>query len=428
MPVFPGGAPRRQLLDRLVPDRPAFLSSADGHTAWVNSRALRIAGIDRKTPDPPGGRIDRDASGAPSGTLREDAIHMVSRHVPLETAEERLVGLRKALALAARFGITSLQEASAGEEELVTYAELEGQGQLTARITASLRVDPGKGEAQVEDFKRLRAKYRGPLLRVASAKIFADGVMESHAAALLAPYLDRPDDRGKLLLEPDLFNRLVTCLEREGFQVHVHAIGDRAVRTALDAFEDARKRNGPLDARHHVAHLELVDPADIPRFRKLGVAANFQPLWAWRDDYIIDLTEPFLGPERSGRLYPIGSILRSDAIVVAGSDWDVTSMNPLEAIEVAVTRRAPGEMKKPPWIPGERADLHSILAAYTRNGAYLAHAEGETGSLEAGKAADMVVLDRDLFEVPPQEIHRARVLLTLLGGRVVFRDQSFAWP
>jgi predicted amidohydrolase YtcJ len=249
--------------------------------------------------------------------------------------------------------------------------------------------------------------------------------MEPHTAALLEPYLDRPGDRGTPLLEPDAFNSLARALDLAGFQIHVHAIGDRAVRMALDAVEAAGRANGFRDMRHHIAHLELIDPADIPRFKRLGVAANFQALWAYADPYITDLTLPILGPGRSRWLYPIGSVARTGATIVGGSDWSVSSMNPLEAIQVALTRRGPDEPPGDAWIPEEKVDLETMLRAYTTNGAWLSHDEKTRGSLEAGKAADIIVLSRDLFILPPAEIGRARVLLTLLDGREVFRDPSW---
>jgi predicted amidohydrolase YtcJ len=219
--------------------------------------------------------------------------------------------------------------------------------------------------------------------------------------------------------------RFVTRLDREGFQVHIHAIGDRAIRVSLDADAGAEKANGRRDARHHIAHLELIEPEDIPRFRELAVIANFQPLWAFADPYIKDLTLGPLGPERSRWLYPIESVVKTGAMIAAGSDWPVTSLNPIEAIQVAVTRRGPTEPEGPAWIPEEKAGLATMLAAYTINGAYLNREEKETGSIETGKAADLIVLDRDLFKIPPEKIHETKVVLTLLEGKEVFRASGF---
>jgi hypothetical protein len=290
---------------------------------------------------------------------------------------------------------------------------------------AALRTDPRKGDDQVAGLIERRAKFNGKRLRATSVKIFADGVIETGTAALLEPYLNRGDSRGELNFEPDRLARLVTRLDREGFQVHIHAIGDRAIRVSLDAHESAQKANGRRDARHHIAHLELIEPEDIPRFRELGIIANFQPLWAFADPYVRNLTLVPLGPKRSRWIYPISSVLKTGAMMAAGSDWPVTSLNPLEAIQVAVTRRGRTEPEGPAFIPEEKIDLSAVLAAYTINGAYLNHEEKETGSIETGKAADLIVLDRDLFKIPPEKIHEANVILTLLDGKEVFRAPGF---
>jgi predicted amidohydrolase YtcJ len=287
-------------------------------------------------------------------------------------------------------------------------------------------VTPSRGTSQIAELVARRARFRSPHLRATMAKIFADGVIESHTAALLAPYLDTPGNAGPMNVRPGLLDTLVTSLDSAGFQIHVHAIGDRAIRSTLDALELARQKNGVRDTRPTIAHLELIDPADVPRFRELGVAPNFQSLWAFEDSYIRDLTVPQLGPERSRWLYPINSVLKTGAVVVGGSDWPVSSMNPLEAIQVGVTRRDPGAPPGPAWIPEETASLADLLAMYTINGAWLAHAEHETGSIEAGKSADLIVLDKNLFAIPASEIHAAHVLLTMLQGKVVWRDPSFA--
>lgn len=426
LPVFPQANPRKEDLDALVPGRPAALSSADGHSAWVNSRALELAGVTKDTADPAGGRIERDPkTGEPTGTLRESAAGLVEKLVPELGFEDSLIGLRAGLLLANRFGIASIIEASAGEKILDAYAALDRSGELSIRVLASLHVDTGKGTEEVERLVKLRQAYRGARLKSTAAKIFADGVMEPHTAALFEPYTDRPGDRGTPLLEPEAFNTLAAALDAADFQIHVHAIGDRAIRMSLDAFEAAGRANGFRDLRHHIAHLELIDPADIPRFKRLGVTANFQALWAYADPYITELTLPILGPGRSRWLYPIGSVVGTGAVIAGGSDWSVSSMNPLEAIQVAMTRRGPDDPPGDAWIPEEKVDLETMLRAYTTNGAWLSHDEKSRGSLEPGKAADIIVLDRNLFKIPASEIGRVKVLLTLLDGREVFRGAAF---
>ena len=432
LPLFPGANPDRALLDSLVPDRPALLSAADGHSAWVNSMALASAGITRETPDPPRGRIERHpATGEPSGTLRESAVDLVARHAPSPGADDHVAGLRRALERMNRLGIVAFQEASADERTLGAYLQGDREGWLSARARVSLLAVPEEGQDQVGRLVELRRRGRGRVTP-GTVKLFLDGVIEAKTAALLEPYLDprtgtpeSPSNRGLPRWTPELLGAMVTRLDAEGFQVHMHAIGDAAIRMGLDAVEAAHQRNGVRDARHHMAHIQLFDPADIPRFRRLGVIANFQALWAYADSYITELTEPVLGPERSHWLYPIASLMASGAVVVGGSDWSVSSVNPLDAIEVGITRREPGSTSGPAWIPQERVTLPQMIAAYTIDGAYLCFEEKDGGSLETGKWADLIVLDRNLFELPPHEIHAARVLWTLLEGTTVWRDEAF---
>ncbi|MDZ7361098.1 MAG: amidohydrolase [candidate division KSB1 bacterium] len=425
LPIFPNANPHKSLLDQIVSDRPVYLSAADGHSVWVNSTALQIAGITKETPDTPNGRIERDPqTGEPTGTLREDAARLVAQHLPEYKREDYVNGLRRGLEMANRFGITSLQEASADSNDLEAYLELDRRGELTARVVAAIDINPAQGIAQIPRLVALRKKFHGKRLRANAVKIFADGVIEARTAAVLKPYLDY-GDLGKANFEAGALKTLVTALDSAGFQIHIHAIGDRGIRMALDAYQAAREKNGSRDSRHHIAHLELIDPEDIPRFRRLGVVANFQSLWAYADKYITDLTEPALGPARSRWLYPIASVMKTGAVVAGGSDWSVSSMNPLAAMQVAVTRRGLADSTGAAWHPEELVDLAPMIAAYTINGAYVNFEEKETGSIETGKAADLIVLDRNIFEIPVNTIHRAKVLLTLLDGKQVYRATSF---
>ena len=416
-----------------MPDRPAYFSSADGHSAWVNSKALALAGVTRGTPDPANGRIERDAAGEATGTLRESAGDLVGRLLPEPSAAAQLTGLRRALAHANRNGLTTLQEANAGTGPagspgaLGAYREAERRGLLTARVTVSLGTDSGRGPEQVDDLVRLRREFMGTLVRPLAAKIFADGVIEARTAAMLEPYLDKPASRGEPNWSEAALRAMVARLVKDDFNVHVHAIGDRAVRITLDAMEAARAGEGPRRPRYQIAHLEVIQPADVPRFRTLGVVANFQPLWAYVDGYIRDLTWPALGEQRSRFLYPIASVARSGAVLAFGSDWSVSSLNPLEGMQVAVTRRGIRADDVAPLLPEEAIDLPTAIAAYTIGAAYAADREAETGSLEVGKFADLVVLSDNVFALPPREIARAKVLLTLLGGTPVWRDPGFAY-
>jgi predicted amidohydrolase YtcJ len=426
LPAFPGGAPTRELLDSLVPDRPAYLSAADGHSAWVNSEALRRAGITAATPDPAGGRIERDATGEPTGTLRESANDLVARLLPAITAAERLAGLQRALALFAGFGITAVQEANASRAALEAYREAERGGTLTLRVAVALSTDAERGPEQVAGLVKLRDEFTSARVRPTAAKIFADGVIEARTAAMLDPYLDRPGQRGEPNLPPDRLNAIVARLVENGFAVHIHAIGDGAVRFGLDALEAAGARAG-AEGRHQLAHIEVIDRKDVPRFRTLGVIANFQPLWAQADTYITDLTVPALGPERTRRLYPIADVAAAGGLIAFGSDWSVSSPNPLEGIQVAITRQAPREPRTPPLLPEQAVDLPTALAAYTIGAAQANGLAQDTGSLEAGKAADLIVLSPNLFTLPPDQIASARVLLTLVEGRPVFRSPELEW-
>lgn len=431
MDHFPGGTPSRADLDAVVPDRPAFLTNRDGHGAWVNGRALAIAGVTGDTVDPPGGRIERDVHGEPSGTLHENAMELVRRWVPEPSPAELERAILVAQGQLHRLGITAWQDASVDERTLAAYLKVARDGALTARVEGNLEWRRDRGEAQIADLLAQRAEARAGRLRLRGVKLFQDGVIENQTAALLEPYLDaggRPGvDRGLRLFEPETLSRYVTLLDAERFQVHVHAIGDAAVRDALDAFADAVRENGARDSRHHIAHLELVHPDDSPRFASLGVVANVQPLWACPSGYIRDLTLPFVGPERGRRLYPFASLRRAGAMLAFGSDWTVSTPDPLPQIEVATTRAAPGEPVGEQLGVDERLELPEALAAFTIGAAYVNFLERDTGSIEVGKLADLVVLDRNLFSPAAGPPGDARVLLTLVEGKAVFADPDCGW-
>jgi predicted amidohydrolase YtcJ len=422
--AFPGANPSKAALDRVAPDRPAFMEAADGHSAWANSRALELAGITRDTPDPPDGRIERDPrTGEPSGTLRETAGDLVSHLLPERTDAELAAGLDRALPLAAERGITTIMEASASESLLRAYASADRAGRLTLRVVAAADAEPDSTgvEGVVKRLGEWRSRYTTLRVRPSTAKLFEDGVIESGTAALLEPYLDRKGDAGKPIYSQPVLDSLATALDRSGWQVHVHAIGDRAIRMTLDAFERARLASGARDARHTITHLQLIDPADLPRFRQLGVVANFQPFWANGDEYLTRLAEPALGPKRSRWLYPIRSVAKEGAVVSGGSDWSVSSLGPLDGIQVAVTHRPPDAPDQPTWRPEEAVDLPTAIAMYTINAAYQNHMERETGSIEVGKLADLVVLERNLFDVPADKLHAVRVMRTFLEGKTIYQ-------
>lgn len=420
---MPTGIPDKRLLDAILPDRPVYLDSSDGHTAWVNSKALEIAGITKETPDPPSGRIDRDPkTGEPVGSLQESAMGLVGAHLPAITPAEIEAGLRYALKMLNGYGVTSFQDAvvslegDSASRSLDAYRSLDERGELTARVVLSLLWNQDKGEEQLPALIEARRNATRGRVRATTVKIFQDGVLEAQTAAVLEPYVGTDGDTGMALIEPELLKRYVTRLDAEGFQVHFHAIGDAAIRHCLDAVEAARDANGVRDSRHHISHIQLFHPDDIPRFRQLGVVANFQPLWAYADEYITELALPFLYPGAARWTYPIGSLFRSGAVVAFGSDWSVSSANPFEEMEVAVTRMNADGSGGEPFIPEERIDLRDAIAGFTINAAYVNFQEDSTGSLEPGKLADLIVVDRNLFEIDPTEISEAKVLLTLLDG------------
>lgn len=431
LPIFPAANPQKEWLDALVPDRPVLLGSADGHSAWANSKALELAHVTKDTPDPVGGRIERNAQGEPSGTLRESAVDLVDKVAPSPTPEERIAGLKKAVGIMNHFGITGFNDASLSEDGLIAYTDADRRGVLTARVAGSIYANPdGSLEqvlGQVKTMKAWREKYRTANFRATTVKIFEDGVIEANTAAMLQPYLDRNGDAGKLLWEAQILNPFVELIDREGFQVHFHAIGDRAVRTALDALEAAQKTNGIRDGRPFLAHIEVIDPADIPRFVKIGASPCFQPLWSFEDDYITDLTKPKMAQERWQWIYPIESVERTGAVVSMGSDWNVSSVNPLEGIEVAVTRRAPGDApdRKPTFLPEQRIDVAEGLAAYTIGSAWTNFWDKETGTIETGKSADLIVLSDNPFNVNPEKLSDIKVLITLFKGKPVYRDPEW---
>jgi len=424
MSVFgPGANTSRKLIDEIVPDRPVFLSSADGHSAWVNSKALEVAGITAETPDPADGIIDREpGSREPMGSLQEGAVSLVRAHAPPVDLETRMSGLQYSIEMLNSYGITSIQDANVDEEDLKAYRALNDRGELSLRVVGSQWWARDKGTEQIPGFKALREQYTNGRVRATTVKIMQDGVMENYTAAMLEPYIGKGDSRGIPMVPPEALKTAVTALDAEGFQVHFHAIGDAAIRQSLDAVEAALNTNGNLGHRHHISHLQLIHEADVPRFRELNVVANFQPLWAFADSYITDLTIPYIGPERTEWLYPIESVHRSGGMIAFGSDWSVSTANPFHEIETAVTRMGSDGETTEPFLPEQRIDLPLALAAFTINAAYVNTHERDTGSVEVGKYADLIVLDRNLFNIDPREISDTSVLLTMVEGQVVHGD------
>ena len=427
MAAFPGGSARGEDLDAIVPDRPVLLLNRDHHGAWVNTRALALAGIDECTPDPPDGRIERDADGMPSGTLHEGAMALVARLVPQPSPEQLVVALLEAQRYLHSLGITAWQDAILGDyaghgDVSPAYVDAAESGRLTARVVGALWWDRDRGDEQIPELVERRARLSRERFQATSVKIMQDGIVENFTAGMLDPYLDTDGasttNTGLSFVDPVALRRHVTALDAAGFQVHVHSIGDRAVREALDAFATARAVNGPNDLRHHIAHIQVIHPDDVRRFAELGVVANMQPLWAANDAQMVDLTIPFLGPRRAAWQYPFAGLLRSGATLAGGSDWPVTSPDPLEGIHVAVNRVLPGDDGEP-FLPEQGLDLAAALTAYTAGSAYVNHLD-DTGPLAVGNRADLAVLDRDPFSAPVEEIAETRVVATYVDGVEVF--------
>ncbi|MDI6909056.1 amidohydrolase [Nocardioides sp.] len=426
MPAFPGGTPTAADLDRVVPDRPVYLPNRDHHGAWVNSRALELAGVDERTPDPPDGRIERGPDGRPSGTLHEGATTLVTRHLPPASEADHHAALMAGQGYLHSLGVTSWQDAIVGaysgmDDAAATYTAAAASGDLRSHVVGALWWERRRGVEQVADLVARRAAMTTGRFRATTVKIMQDGVAENGTAAMLTPYLDRcghpTGNAGHSFVDPTALREAVAALDAAGFQVHVHAIGDRGVREALDAFEGTDPAR-----RHQIAHLQVVHPDDVRRFAGLGVAANLQMLWACLDDQMVDLTLPVLGAERAAWQYPFADLHRAGARLVAGSDWPVSTPDPLQAIQVAVTRVEPGSDREP-FLPAQALSLETAYAAYTSGSAWANHRgvgdEPAAGVLRPGAVADLVVLDHDPFTGPPEEVGAARVVSTWVEGAAV---------
>jgi predicted amidohydrolase YtcJ len=430
MSSFPGGIPTRQVLDSVVPDRPVILQNRDHHGAWVNSKALELAGIDSRTLDPVDGRIERDADGEPVGMLQEGAMLLVTRLLPAVTAEDRYLGLLAGQDYYLSLGLTGWQDALVGRgfgDDDVTdaYLRAAGDGTLKVSVTAARWWQRHGGLEQLDELLHHRTADAVGRFRPTSVKLMLDGVAENHTAAMLDPYLDghgcATDNSGLDFIDPVELRRFVTELDAHGFQAHFHALGDRAVRNALDAIEAARAANGNSGIRHHLAHLQVIHPDDIARFAALGASANIQPLWATNEEQMTELTIPFLGETRSTWQYPFADLARSGAHLASGSDWPVSSPDPLLGIHVAVNRGMPGT--DDPFLPKQSISLQTALAAYTSGTALINGVAHTAGSVKVGYDADFAVVTADLSVLPDAEIGQASVRQTWIGGELAYEGK-----
>ena len=440
MSAFPGGLPTAADLDTVTGGRPAFLPNRDHHSAWVNTAALAIANIDAGTPDPPDGRIERDETGRPTGALHDGAMRLVADRVPAAGPAELIAGLLAGQTHLHSMGITRFQDAcvgAAGElgmpDSFDTYLMAADYGMLSSHVVGALWWDRSRGLGQIDDLLARREQATDGQFRATTVKLMLDGVCETFTAAMSSPYLDRDghpgDHRGRLFIDPETLGEATRRLAAEGFQLHFHAIGDRAVSTALDALE-ALPAGARRAGRHHVAHLQFIAPQDMGRFRALDAVANFQPLWACHEPQMEELTLPFVGPERAAWQYLIGSLARGGTRIAFGSDWPISSADPLQEIHVAVNRVLSARLGRPgkpecenPFLPEQAITVDAAIDAFTSGVAWVNHAEDVAGRLLPGMRADVTVLDQDLFGIPPGDIGGTSVVMTMAGGTVVYGDR-----
>lgn len=431
----PAALPDKKILDPIFPDRPVYLESFDGHTAWVNSKALEMAGITRNTPNPLDGRIVRDPkSREATGALKEDARHLVKRLVPLPGPEEKLAALRKGLALARQYGLVRVHAAGEPRDtfgdfyDLELFDQLRRAGHLTLRLFISKIIEPPElTPADLSELEDSRTRFHDDWIDVGAAKFFLDGAIEAHTAAMMAPYSDDPDSAGSTNWEPGNFNRAVAELDRRGFQIFTHAIGDRAVRLALDAYERAERLNGNRDARPRIEHIETISSEDIPRFAQLGVIASMQPLHACPHAGT-GVWVRAVGPERERLAYAWNSLEKAGAHLAFGSDWEVVTLNPWPGVQCAVTRQTDDGQPPGGWLPEQRLKVAQAIAGYTIGAAYAGHREKTEGSLEPGKLADLIIISQDPFAADPHKLGKTEVILTMIGGKVVYLRSADAAP
>ena len=434
--AFPDQKPDKKYLDALIPDRPVYLTERDGHMGLANSKALAVAGIAKSTPDPPNGRIVRGADDQPTGELQESAQRLLDRHIPGPSIEELYQAFRQHMDEAAAAGITSVQNASWDPELQTLVLRVLAEGSLKIRFRLAPPILPGAGlsprnhtlktpltSADLSRYKELRDTFRGPLVEFGAVKGMLDGTVDAKTAAMLEPYAG--GGTGIPFWEQEDLNRTVALYDQEGFQVMLHAIGDRAIRMALDSFEYAAKTNGTSGRRHRIEHIEVPALSDLPRFRQLGVIASTQAIFADPDPTTLDNYAPLLGPERASHSNSFKQFDDAGAVQAFGSDWPVFPMAPLPAIYCAVTRMTRDGKPAGGWYPQGRISVEAALRHYTRDGAYASFAENLRGSLTAGKLADFVVLSDDILAIPAAQILNTRVLLTVMGGRTTYRAAEF---
>jgi predicted amidohydrolase YtcJ len=426
-PTFkPSGLPDKKFLDQVVPDRPVYLSAFDGHSSWANSKALQLAGIGKDTPDPTNGKIVRDEKGEATGALKEAAGDLVSKLMPKPTREERLTALRLGMHEANKYGLVRVHSAGGDFEYLDLYDQLRKDGQLSVRFYVAYFLDPpGLSADAIDSIEHVRDTYHDAWISGGAVKTMLDGVVEAHTAAMLTPYSDDPSLSGKLFWDAAKYTEAIDELDRRGFQIFTHAIGDRAVRTALDAYQDAQKKNHTPDPRPRIEHIETISAPDIKRFAKIGVIASFQPLHSYPDEDTLSIWARNAGPERAQRAWVWKSIQKEGGRLAFGSDWPVVTLNPWPGVQTAVTRQTRDGKPDAGFVPGQRLGLEDAIKGYTLGAAVAGRREETEGSLEPGKLADLIILSEDLFKMKPIDISKEEVLATMVGGKVVYESPKW---
>lgn len=426
--IFTDANLTRDVLDQAVPDRPCFILASDGHNACLNSKACDMLGIRKGVDDPPNGHFVRDGNGNPTGMLHEDAIDWVTARMPAVTDEEYAGGVRFAQALCNRHGITGVLDASVNERHARVYQRLADQDALSLHVAATAKVEPHEEtHAALERVKALRAACRGDVFKIHSAKFFLDGVLENRTGVMLEPYSDAIGGNAPLMFGHNQVKDLFTAFDAARFQIHVHVIGDGALRAALDGLQAAREVNGAWPSLHQLAHVQCLDPADLPRFRDLGAMANLQSLWARHEPSVTDVALPMVGEERGKWMYAFRSLIDAGAPFCLSSDWGVSTLNPFPIMETAVTRQPPRKNgDHPVFLPEQRMSIAECLRGYTVNAAAAAWRSETTGTLSPGKLADVIILDRDIRSCDVYDIGDTEVLLTLFRGKAVHAGGDYA--
>jgi hypothetical protein len=422
----PEALPHKKYLDEIFPNRPVFLEGYDGHTYWANSKALALAGVTRDTPNPPNGIIVRDTqSGEATGALKEAAQELVAKVIPKPTRAEKLLALRAGMKWANENGLTRVHSAGGDFEVLDLYDEMRRRGDLSLRMYIAYFLDPPQLRPRDRDaIEAARKKFHDDWIDAGAVKFMVDGVVESHTAAMLAPYSDDPSVKGKPFWESANYNAAVAELDKRGLQLFTHAIGDYGVRMALDAYENAEQQNHRRDHRPRIEHIETVTAADIPRFGTLGVIASMQPLHSYPDSDTLDVWARNAGPDRASRAWAWKSIADGGGHLAFGSDWPVVTLNPWEGIQTAVTRQTDEGTPTAGFVPEQRLTVEQAVDGYTLGAAFAGRREKTEGSLEVGKLADLIIVSQNIFDVNPHKIGTTKVVTTILGGRVVYQADA----